>query len=60
MFQNSSSDSACTCDFLAVFLVYMNFEVTPSSRALHVLRLKVTSTSLQGAQGFPEGTKLPI
>ena len=48
------SDSACTYEFLAVFYklkedVTKNFEVTPSSRALHVPRPKVPSTSLQGA-----------
>lgn len=63
MFRNIPSDSACTYEFLAVFYklkedVLKNFEVTPSSRALLVPRPKVPSTSLQGAQGFPEGIKL--
>lgn len=52
------SDSACTYEFLAVFYklkedVTKNFEVTPSSRALHVPRPKVPSTSLQGRRVSP-------
>lgn len=51
-------DSACTYEFLAVFYklkedVTKNFEVTPSSRALHVPRPKVPSTSLQGRRVSP-------